>query len=179
MTGPNKKQQPKIQKKKLETRAKLWPELDERQLWIRLKAKGWLSIPRSFPLLLRIMDMIAEKGKPLSQTYLELWCRTFDDSFLIVSDTRMMAYYSGFSGERAESTWKTRINSLQELGFIDVKRGASGPINYILIYNPYHIIKRHYEKGNVHEDAYNALLIRTSEIGATDLDALEPQTPIC
>lgn len=173
MAGPNKKQQSKIQKQKLAMRAKLWPELDERQLWLRANTDGWLTVPRSLPLILRIMDMLAPKGKPVSQTYLDLWCRTFDDGFVVVNDPRAMAYYSGFSGERAESTWKTRIQILKELGFIDIKGGASGPINYILINNPYHVIKRQYDAENVREDAYNALSSRAIEIRANDLEDIE------
>jgi hypothetical protein len=167
---PTKKTQSKIQKQKLGQRAQLWPDLDERRLWSYKNSDGWLNMPRSLPLILRIMDMLSSKGKPVSQTYLDLWCRTFEDSFVIASDPRAMAFYSGFTGERAESTWRTRMKLLAELGFIDIKAGASGPINYVLLYNPYHVIKRHHESGNVPEVAYNALVTRTLEIKATDLD---------
>lgn len=50
-------------------------------------------------LLLRIMDMLAPNGKPVSATHFDLWCRTYDDSFVIVSKAREMAYFAGFTGE--------------------------------------------------------------------------------
>lgn len=106
MVKNTKKTQSRIQRQKLEQRARLWPDLDEQRLWSYKKSDGWLNVPRSFPLILRIMDMLAPKGKPVSQTYLDLWCRTYEDSFVVVADPRAMAFYSGFTGERAESTWR-------------------------------------------------------------------------
>jgi hypothetical protein len=50
-----------------------------------------------------------------------------------------MAFYSGFTGERAEYTWASRIRILTDLGFIDIKSGPSGTISYILILNPYQV----------------------------------------
>ncbi len=163
-------QKKKIQRQKQEIRGSLWPTLNERDLWLRKTSDGWLSIPRPMPLILRIMDMLAPKGKPISQTYTDLWCRTFDDSFVIAAKPREMAYYSGFSGERAVRTWMSRMQILKELRFIDYKQGTSGPIHYILIFNPYHVIKKHRESGDLQEGPYNALRERMIEIRASDLD---------
>lgn len=126
---PSKRRLHSIARKKLEIRNSVWPELDEKKLWLRKNSDGWLSIPRAMPLILRIADMLAPKGKPVSHTYLDLWCRNYDDDFIIVGKPREMAYYSGFSGERAEHTWSTRMKSLNELGFIDIKPGTNGPIH--------------------------------------------------
>lgn len=168
MRNLNKRQKSKVEKQKLEYRKNLWPSLDKSKLWDRQTTDGWLSVPRALPLILRIMDKLATKGQPVSHAYLDLWCRTFDDSFVIVSKPREMAYYSGFSGERAERTWGTRIRCLQELGFIDFKEGISGPINYVLIYNPYQIIEQHYKKQAVSEKDFIALKFRAMEIGANE-----------
>ena len=166
-----KRQLKRIAQQKLDIRRQMWPDLDKNRLWWGDRDRpGWLLIPRALPLLMRIMDMMAPKGKPLSQTYLDLWCRTYEDLFVIVSKPREMAYYSGFSRERAERTWATRMRLLQELGFIDIKPGTNGPIHYVLVWNPYHVIRSGYEKGLVKDDAYNALKERIIEIGADDLD---------
>lgn len=171
----NKKQLSKVVKQKLSIRQSVWPDLDQDTLWHRDKTDGWLNIPRAMPLILRIMDMLAPKGKPVSQTYLDLWCRTFDDSFVIVSKPREMAYYSRFTGERAERTWAIRMNLLRDLGFIDIQAGVHGSINYVLVYNPYQIIMRHHQEGNVTDAALNALKERVIEIGANEfLAPIEP-----
>ena len=114
MALKNKKQLRKITKQKLSIRQSVWPDLDQNVLWHWKKTDGWLNIPRAMPLILRIMDMVAPKGKPVSQTYLDLWCRTFDDSFVIASKPREMAFYSGFTGERAERTWEIGRASCRE-----------------------------------------------------------------
>lgn len=170
MVTENKKRLSKIARQKIRMRASLWPGLDESQLWIREKSDGWLSVPRPMPLLLQIMDCLS-KGKPISSTYLDLWCRTYDDSFVIANKDREMAFYSGFTGERAVRTWTTRMHILKDLGFIDVKEGPNGPISYILIFNPYLVVRQHHEAGSVNAAFFNSMTQRMIEIGAQDLDA--------
>lgn len=170
---PNKKQTSKIASQKQALRDTLWEGLEEGKLWKFNNKGGWLNIPRSFPIILRIMDLLS-KGKPLSATYLDLWCRTFNDSFVIANKPREMAFASGFSGERAERTWMARIRLLEGLGFIEVKPGPSGPISYILILNPYLVIKDHQSKGMVDPSSWHALVEKMIEIKATDLDPPPP-----
>jgi hypothetical protein len=165
----NKKRRSKIARQKLALRASLWPELDDRRLWMRERSDGWLSVPRAMPLLMQVMDNLS-KGKPVSSTYLDLWCRTYDDSFIVANKAREMAFFSGFTGERAERTWASRMRILEELGFIDIVEGPNGPISYVLIYNPYQVVRRHAEQGHINAATYNALKQRMIEIGAHDLD---------
>jgi hypothetical protein len=168
------KQVSKIQQQKAALRKSLWPNLDEKTLWAWQTSDGWLNVPRAMPLLLQIMDRMSN-GKPVSATYLDLWCRTWNDSFVVASTHRQMAFHSGFTGERAEHTWASRVRILADLGFIDVKSGPSGVISYILIWNPYLVVRRHWEAGRVDERSYNALLERMIEIGASDLEATAPE----
>jgi hypothetical protein len=169
MPTENKKRLSKIARQKRAMRANLWPDLDDSRLWEREKADGWLSIPRAMPLLMQIMDSLS-KGKPVSSAYLDLWCRTYDDSFVIANKDREMAYFSGFTGERAVRTWASRVRILRDLGFIDIKDGPNGPISYVLIFNPYLVIQEHYEAGHVNAAFFNSLRQRMIEIGAQDLD---------
>ena len=127
------------------------------------------------PLMMSIMDDLAE-GQPVSMTYLELWCRAFDECFVTLSKPREMAFHAGFTGQRAERTWRARMKILSDLGFIDIKEGPSGPMSYALIYNPYLVIRRlHAAKTfGVREDKYNALMERAGEISANDLDMPDP-----
>ena len=168
MATESKKRLSKIARQKLRMRDTLWPELDEARLWSRERSDGWLSVPRPMPLLMKIMDSLS-KGKPVSSTYLDLWCRTYDDSFIIANKDREMAYFSGFTGERAVRTWTMRMRTLKDLGFIDIKSGPNGPISYVLIFNPYLVVRRLYEDGQINETFFNSLTQRMIEIGAHDL----------
>jgi hypothetical protein len=111
------------------------------------------------------------KGKPLSSTYLGLWCSTWDNSFVTISRPQEMAHAAGFSGQRADYTWISRVKILQDLDFVDVKPGAMGEVTYILIWNPHLIIREHYAKRTLGltEGDYNALVARALEIGARDM----------
>lgn len=174
MATESKRRRSKIARQKLNMRDTLWPDLDDSRLWMRERSDGWLSVPRPMPLLLQIMDSLS-KGKPVSSTYLDLWCRTYDDSFIIANKDREMAYFSGFTGERAVRTWTMRMRILKELGFIDMKGGPNGPISYVLIFNPYLVVREHYEAEHVNETFFNSLAQRMIEIGAHDLDAPPPE----
>lgn len=168
----NKKRLSKIARQKIAMRDSLWPDIEECDLWRREVSAGWFSMPRTMPLLMRIMDNLS-KGKPVSQTYLDIWCRTYDDSFVIANKDSEMAFFSGFSGERAVRTWTDRIRTLQRLGFIKVAEGPNGPISYLLVLNPYRVIWRLHEKGQVNESSYNALKQRMIDTGADDLGKVE------
>jgi len=165
----SKKRGSKISKRALELRAQLWPDLDEALLWKRTIAKGFTTIPRTFPHMLDIMDDLAGKGTPVSKVYLSLWCRVFDEGMLELKSYDEMAYEAGFSGQRAVTTWKQRMSLLVKLGFIFVENGIRGEYDYVLILNPYPVIKRLYEKKAFQKQKYIALFARAQEIGATDL----------
>lgn len=127
------------------------------------------------PIILSIMDDLA-KGQPVSMTYLELWCRSFDEVFVVLSKPQATAFHAGFSGQRAERTWRTRLKLLEDLRFILLKEGPSGPSSYALILNPYKVIEHHHQQKHfgLRADKWNALIERMSEIGD---ESLTPPPP--
>ena len=171
MAGMSNVRRKKIVQKQLKLREQLWSGLDEARLWIRTEKDGFTTIPRTMPLILQIMDALS-KGKPVSSTYLEIWCRAYDDCFVTLTKPVELAFHSGFTGQRALATWRSRMQILADLEFLDIKPGPSGPMSYSLIWNPYEVIKKHHDAKHpgIMMDAYNALLARAVEIGADDLD---------
>jgi len=142
-------------------------------LW-SMDKEGWVALPRLMPLMLSIMDDLSGKGFPVSRTYLELWSRIrIKESFLALNRPEEMAFHAGFEGQRALRTWKDRIQRLAKLGFIGVKPGPLGDFSYAVINNPYHVIKRAYLARQVHENKWQALVIRANEVGAFDLDDID------
>jgi hypothetical protein len=168
----------KIAQRQLELRAQLWPSLKEEELWSRHTHDGFSTIPSTMALMMSIMDDLS-KNKPVSSTYLELWNRTFDEGFATLSKAREIAFHSGFWSERAERTWKGRLKILHDLGFIDLKGGASGPASYALILNSYKVIQKHHERKTpgMREDKYNALIARAVELGDISLRPPAPPPP--
>jgi len=159
----------KATERRKQLRQRLWPEALDEHLWIRTQKTGFTTIPRTMPLIMRIMDSLAGKGTPVSMPYLTLWCWTFDEAFVEIRNPKQFAYESGFSGPRAESLWKSRMRRLEELEFIRSRPGLSGDFHYILLINPILVIENNYkEKGS--DVAFDTLLGRLAEVGADDLD---------
>lgn len=162
-----------ILKRQLEVRKRLWPNVSDEMTWSRRERDGFVTMPRAMPLIMRIMDYLSGKGSPVSSVYLDIWCRTFDEAFIQITKTEEMATYAGFSGQRAVRTWRERLVKLQELGFVDIKTGLSKEVQFALILNPYHVIAKAYAAGDVPVEMWNALIVRSAEIGATDLDDVD------
>lgn len=158
-----------IAKKQLAIRELHWPAADA-YLWDRKAHKGFTTIPKTMPMILKIMDEMT-KGAPVSSTYLALWCNTWDNSFVVLNKNGEMANASGFGGQRGEHTWLTRVKKLQELHFIDVKPGRSGQIGNAIIWNPHLVIRWHHAQGTpgLTAASYNSLLEHALEVGAHDM----------
>jgi hypothetical protein len=165
--------------KRSSMRASAFPDLDETKVWDiknKSRTKGFTSLPRTMPLIGAIIDLMAGKGKPVSNTYLELWCRSDEQGFVILNKQREIAFASGFSGERGVTTWKQRVRRLEELGFISTKPGTAGDLHYVQIWNPYLVIRDHNDAGTegFSERHYLAFIERYHDIGAVDLEELPP-----
>lgn len=173
-----KKANPKksISDRRKQLREQLWPDIEESSLWLRKQRQGFTTVPRTMNLIGRIMDHRSGKGYPLQQTYLALWCWVFDEGIVEIRNPREFAYESGFSGPRGEVTWRSRMRRLQDLGFIDSKPGLAGEFQFVLLLNPYLTIAKLY--GDEPKDAaFNALLSRMVQVGASDLDLQVAEAP--
>lgn len=157
---------------RLKLRAQLWPSLKEEDVWHRKRSDGFITIPRTMPLFMRIMDELV-KNKPLSAVYFDLWCRTYDEGMVDLDKKEEMAFYAGFSGQRAVSVWSERIRALAKLGFIAIAPGAAGELGHAVIINPYHAVKR-LKKSSISQRLLNSLIARAQQIKAKDMDEPEP-----
>jgi hypothetical protein len=160
----------------LKMRAHLWPDLDEKRLWLRTDKtrKGFTTMPRTMALIINLIDDISKqvtngKAVPAGRTYLVLRCRVFDEGFVKIDNEAVAALEAGYAGERNVTTWRQHLAVLRDLGFIDYKNGPAGPYQYILLYNPYQVIRALNAKGMIQQAAYTALFQRAIDVRATDL----------
>jgi hypothetical protein len=164
-----------ILEKKLALRKQLWPEIKDDDLWNHRRVDGFIPIPRVMPLVLQIMNDLATR--PVASTYLDLWCRKFEEQFVTLNrPVKEYAFYAGFSGQRGEQTWKERLRFLAKLGFIKVEKGAHGEFTYVLIVNPIKVIQQHAEKktSGLRKEYLNTLLDRGNEVKAKDIHEIIP-----
>ncbi len=156
----------KGQEKAQAMRDACWPDLDDAKLWNRKKVSGFTTIPRTMPVIMNIIDTLT-KNKPAGSTYFVLWCRTFDQAILVMDNPLTLATEAGFTGERALTTWKDRMRSLVELGFIDAKEGPTGLYHYVLLFNPHKIVWD--LKDRIQDSTFRQLQTRAIDIGAKDM----------
>jgi len=159
----------RIKERAKRRRDDLWPNLGDMQTWDRGRSDGFSTIPRTLTLIGTIADSLAEKNKRVSSSYIGLWCRVWDTGMVVVDNEYELATEAGFSGERRVYTWRDRIKQLKQLGFVDVKPGPKGSYQFILIFNPYHVLEDINGKGQIQEQYWMAIIERTEEIGANDL----------
>jgi hypothetical protein len=172
MVGFNVSKKNKAIDRATELRDSCWPDLNKKKLWNRKEVRGFITIPRTMPQLINIIDSLT-KNKPAGRTYFVLWCRTFDHSMVVIDNPMTLAMEAGFSGERALSTWKVRMASLVKLGLLDAKDGPTGAYHYVLLYNPHKVIWN--LKEHIQGATFRNLQARTIQIGAGDLGPIEAE----
>src|ERR1700730_13317870 len=174
-TAPNVKQEKarasKMERRAREMRAALWPRAPQEHLWDRKKAAGFTTMPRTMAYIMNIIDSLT-KGQPAGMTYLTIWCRLFYSGIVELGTEKQMALEAGFTGERAVDTWRKRMRHLKEHGFIEYRGGSDHDFQWVLVYNPHHIIQRLGDK--VQQRLKAAWRDRTIEVGAKDARELPP-----
>lgn len=167
----------KIAKKITDLRTKLWPDLSPDDLWHRNVYDGFTSVPRTMPLIMNIIDDLAPGSKRTSMTYLALWGQAFDEMYVSLQNADELAFYSGYTGQRAVRSWRERMRELANLGFIRSASGTAGEFSHAVILNPHFAIRRlHAAKTpGLTVPAYNALVERAIAIGAEDMNVPLPE----
>ncbi len=165
------KRRSKAQENALKMRALLWPDVEAGRLWHRNVNDGYSSVPRTLPLLMNIINDLSKsvaggKSVPAGRTYLVLWCRVFDEALVKIDSESTAAAEAGYTGERNITTWREHLRVLKDLGFVDYREGPAGPNQFVLLYNPYHVVEA--RKGEIQVASFTALYQRALEIGAGD-----------
>lgn len=154
-----------MHKRRVELRDQLWPGAAD-SVWNRQDNDGYTSIPRTIPLISLLISQLSKKGNP-SGVYWDIWCRVFDEGFIEITDEQEFAYSSGYTGNRALRTWQEHVRALEFLGFIRVAPKGNRQIGYILLLNPYVVVKRLRDDNKIPEEAWwNSLTTRMSQVGA-------------
>jgi hypothetical protein len=163
-TLPRKPRITAAQRRRLNLRDELWPDVTEDELWSRTDFTGFTTIPRTLLLISRIIDSLDKKTA--GRVYIDLWCRAFDDYVIEVRDEYEAAFASGYEGQRAIRTWRERLDVLERLGFIRTKKTPHGAYRYVLILEPHQVIADLQAKGKLSEEASLALKAQLLSIGA-------------
>jgi nitroimidazol reductase NimA-like FMN-containing flavoprotein (pyridoxamine 5'-phosphate oxidase superfamily) len=85
---------------------------------------------------------------------------------LTIENPATFAAEAGFQGERAVYTWRRRMKSLRDFGFITTKSGASGEFHYVLLLNPNVAVEALHRRNLVPTSLYGRFVERVADIGA-------------
>lgn len=142
-----------------------FPDCPNELLWQRKVNDGYSTIPRTLPLAMQCIDA-QSKGQPAGHTLLCLWIRAPDLPFLAIDAPAIFAAETGFEGERAVDTWRRRMRTLRDLGFIEAKKGPTGDFHYVLLLNPNVGIEKLHREGKLQTTLYGRFRDRLIDIGA-------------
>lgn len=142
-----------------------FPDYSEELLWKRSRNHGYSTIPRTLPLAMQAIDA-QSKGQPAGHVLLCLWIRAPDHPLLTIDAPAAFATEAGFEGERVVDTWRRRMRTLRDLGFIEAKEGSTGDFHYVLLLNPNIGIEKLHRQGKVQTAFYGRFRDRLIDIGA-------------
>ncbi|MGP3661129.1 hypothetical protein ACTU9R_29700 [Burkholderia gladioli] len=142
-----------------------FPNMSPSFLWHRKKNDGFISIPRTLPIVMQAIDMLS-KGQPAGHTLFCLWARSPDHPVVTIENPATFASEASFTGERAVDTWRRRMKVLEELWFIRTKAGPSGDFHYVLLTNPNAVMEYLRSMGRLQDGIYGRFIDRAAEIGA-------------
>ena len=145
-------------------RDSLWSDSAE-MVWNRKTATGFTTIPRLLPLVTALITELAPKGDP-SRVYVELWSRVFDEGLVTILDESENAYCAGYTGTRATRTWRERMLTLSELGFVRFKPVGNREIGQVLLLDPLGVCHRLHKEQRVPDEWWSMFVKRATEIGA-------------
>ena len=142
-----------------------FPDYPGDLLWKRSRNHGFSTIPRTLPLAMQAIDA-QTKGQPAGHVLLCLWIRAPDHPLLTIDSPNVFATEAGFEGERAVDTWRRRMRSLRDLGFIETKEGSTGDFHYVLLLNPNIGVEKLQRQGKTQTSFYGRFRDRLIDIGA-------------
>ena len=145
----------------------LWPDADS-VTYSHKKEDGFFPAPRTLPMIARLAKALSPGIDP-SQVYLELWARCFDPpGFVEIVDEEECANAVGFmgGGGRSIRSWRERVRTLVDLGFLRVGGKGSREYAYVLILHPHKVVRSLHDAGSVDSSWWSLFHARLRDIGA-------------
>jgi hypothetical protein len=142
-----------------------FPDVLDALIWRRKTNDGFTTVPRTLPIAMQAIDATS-KGAPAGHALFCLWARSPDNPLVAVENPATFAAETGFTGERSVDTWRKRMRTLRDLGFILTKPGASGEFHYILLLNPNIAVEQMRRRGLVQDAIYGRFQERLADVGA-------------
>lgn len=153
-------------------RAIHFPTVKDEHVWSTVDG-GWASIPRALGMVATVVIKEAHKSKLKSPsaagvTYMTLWLRSQASGMARIESESDAALESGYGGERGVTTFRRHLRSLKDLGFIDYFEESRGRVKWVLLNNPYRVVRQLFEEGLITKATFSAVQERAQAVGGAD-----------
>lgn len=151
-----------------------FPGVTDDKLWLLNGERGgFAQVPRTLSLFSELIIKQAVKKKTgvssaAGTTYNVLWLHTQGQGMAKIDNEEDAALEAGYGGERALSTFRKHMRVLKDLGFVDYVEESRGRVKWVLMLNPYLVLKDLFAKGLVDKRHYAAMFERLSQMGSSD-----------
>lgn len=168
---------PKRKRKTLEDAAKQYRKIGfahipDEDVWTAERG-GWAAVPR--PIGMIAANVIGAAHKKMfnrtcaaGSTYLTLWLRAQGSGISRIESEADAALEAGYGGQRGITTFRHHMRALKSLGFIDYIEESRGRVKWVLLLNPYRVVKKLFDGGHIELAAYLAVTERSNAIGVGD-----------
>jgi hypothetical protein len=157
----------------LEIRKLHFPEVTEDKLWLLDgKRGGFAQVPRTLSLFSEVIIKHAVKKKTgvssaAGSTYNVLWLHTKGQGISKIEYEEDAALEAGYGGERGVSTFRKHMRVLKDLGFVNYVEESRGRVKWVLMLNPYLVLKDLLAQDLVDKRHYAAMVDRLAAIGSS------------
>lgn len=149
-----------------------WPTVKEEQLWLLDGQRGgFAQVPRPLSLISEVIIKRAVKMKTgvssaAGSTYNVLWLHTQGQGISKINNEADAALEAGYGGERGITTFRKHLRVLKDLGFVQYVEESRGRVKWVLMLNPYQVVKQLLADGLVDKRHYAAVQERANAIGS-------------
>lgn len=158
-----------------------WPTVTDEQVWSS-EAGGFAIVPRTAGMVAEVVIREAHRkmfnaSSAAGTTYMTVWLHSQASGVSRIESEEDASFESGYGGERGVTTFRRHLRTLKQMGFIDFIEESRGRVKWILIFNPYQVVKKLYDDGHLQKQTFRAVSERAMGIGVShELDEEEGGT---
>lgn len=155
-----------------------WPSVTDDQVWSS-ETGGFAIVPRTAGMVAEVVIRKAHKkmfnaSSAAGTTYMTVWLHSQTSGVARIESEEDAAFESGYGGERGVTTFRRHLRTLKTMGFIDFIEESRGRVKWVLIFNPYQVVKRLHDDGHLDRQTFRAVSERAMGIGVShELDEEE------
>jgi hypothetical protein len=154
-----------------EIRGLHWPAVTDDQVWSS-EAGGFAIVPRTAGMVAEVVIREAHKkmfnaSSAAGTTYMTVWLHSQSNGVARIESEEDAAFESGYGGERGVTTFRRHLRTLKTMGFIDFIEESRGRVKWVLIFNPYQVVKKLHDAGHLDSQTFRAVSERAMGIGVS------------